>query len=207
MLRANQDTGNLRILLPMSTSINEVDEAIGLINRARNEVSQQLGKSIDLPPIGVMLEVPSLLFLLPELKQRVDFISIGTNDFTQYLLAVDRNNTHVAALYDNLHPAVVRFLSMVHMECQRIGLPISVCGEMAGQPLSAMVLIALGYRSLSMSGRSVPRMKYLIRQLDPQLMAELVPDLLGAETSENVRHKISEFMERNGLGGFVRGGI
>ena len=145
--------------------------------------------------------------MLPELKQRVDFISIGTNDFTQYLLAVDRNNTHVAALYDNLHPAVVRFLSMVHMECQRIGLPISVCGEMAGQPLSAMVLIALGYRSLSMSGRSVPRMKYLIRQLDPQLMAELVPDLLGAETSENVRHKISEFMERNGLGGFVRGGI
>ncbi|ATG16273.1 phosphoenolpyruvate-protein phosphotransferase PtsP [Providencia alcalifaciens] len=207
MLRANQYTGNLRILLPMITSINEVDEAIGLINRARNEVSQQLGKPINLPPIGVMLEVPSLLFLLPELKQRVDFISIGTNDFTQYLLAVDRNNTHVAALYDNLHPAVVRFLSLVHTECQRIGLPISVCGEMAGQPLSAMVLMALGYRSLSMSGRSVPRMKYLIRQLDPLLMSELVPELLSAETSENVRHKISEFMEKNGLGGFVRGGI
>ncbi len=178
MLRANALSGNLRILLPMVTSINEIDEAIVLIKRAKEEVSLLLGTPINMPQIGVMLEVPSLLFLLPEIKKRVDFISIGTNDFTQYLLAVDRNNTHVAALYDNLHPAVVRFLAKVSEECQRIQLPVSVCGEMAGQPLSAMILIALGYRSLSMSGRSVPRMKYLIRQLDPALMSELVPKLL-----------------------------
>lgn len=207
MLRADHAVGNLRILLPMITSIDEVDEAIILINRARDEVSNLLHQPIKMPQVGVMLEVPSLLFLLPELKKRVDFISIGTNDFTQYLLAVDRNNTHVATLYDNLHPAVVRFLAMVYEECRRLNMPISVCGEMAGQPLSAMVLIALGYRSLSMSGRSVPRMKYLIRQLDPELMSELALALLRAETSDSVRLKTSEFMEKNGLGGFVRGGI
>lgn len=207
MLRADHAVGNLRILLPMITSIDEVDEAIILINRARDEVSNLLKQPVKMPQIGVMLEVPSLLFLLPELKKRVDFISIGTNDFTQYLLAVDRNNTHVATLYDNLHPAVVRFLAMVYEECRRLNMPISVCGEMAGQPLSAMVLIALGYRSLSMSGRSVPRMKYLIRQLDPELMSELALALLRAETSDSVRLKTSEFMEKNGLGGFVRGGI
>nr|ELR5214339.1 phosphoenolpyruvate--protein phosphotransferase [Providencia rettgeri] len=207
MLRANALSGNLRILLPMVTSINEIDEAIVLIKRAKEEVSLLLGTPISMPQIGVMLEVPSLLFLLPEIKKRVDFISIGTNDFTQYLLAVDRNNTHVAALYDNLHPAVVRFLAKVSEECQRIQLPVSVCGEMAGQPLSAMILIALGYRSLSMSGRSVPRMKYLIRQLDPALMSELVPKLLAAETCDSIRQEASEFMEKHRLGGFVRGGI
>ncbi|WP_353167876.1 phosphoenolpyruvate--protein phosphotransferase [Providencia sp.] len=207
MLRANALSGNLRILLPMVTSINEIDEAISLIKRAKEEVSQLLGQPVKMPQIGVMLEVPSLLFLLPEIKKRVDFISIGTNDFTQYLLAVDRNNTHVAALYDNLHPAVIRFLAKVSEECQRLALPVSVCGEMAGQPLSAMILIALGYRSLSMSGRSVPRMKYLIRQLDPELMTDLVDKLLMAETCENVRKEASHFMEIHRLGGFVRGGI
>ncbi|MBP6123210.1 MULTISPECIES: phosphoenolpyruvate--protein phosphotransferase [Providencia] len=207
MFRADQPLGNLRILLPMITSIDEVDDAIKLINRAKDEVSQLLKQPIRMPEIGVMLEVPSLLFLLPELKKRIDFISIGTNDFTQYLLAVDRNNTHVATLYDNLHPSVIRFLARVNEECRHLDLPISVCGEMAGQPVSAMVLIALGYRSLSMSGRSVPRMKYLIRQLDPNLTADLVPELLAAETSNGVRRVVGEFMEKNGLGGFVRGGI
>ncbi len=207
MFRADQPLGNLRILLPMITSIDEVDDAIKLINRAKDEVSQLLKQPIRMPEIGVMLEVPSLLFLLPELKKRINFISIGTNDFTQYLLAVDRNNTHVATLYDNLHPSVIRFLARVNEECRRLDLPISVCGEMAGQPVSAMVLIALGYRSLSMSGRSVPRMKYLIRQLDPNLTADLVSELLAAETSNGVRRVVGEFMEKNGLGGFVRGGI
>ncbi|EKT60121.1 phosphoenolpyruvate--protein phosphotransferase [Providencia sneebia] len=207
MLLANLKTQNLRILLPMITSLNEVDEAIILIKRARDELSQSIDHIVPMPQIGVMFEVPSLLFLLPELKKRVDFISIGTNDLTQYLLAVDRNNTHVASIYDSLHPAMIRFLAQVSEECQRIGLPVSVCGEMAGQPLGVAALIALGYRSLSMNGRSVPRVKYLIRGLQPDLVSALLPDLLTAETSSMIREKISLFMEKNGLGGFVRGGI
>ncbi|EKT58201.1 phosphoenolpyruvate--protein phosphotransferase [Providencia burhodogranariea] len=207
MLHANISTQNLRILLPMITSINEVDEAITLIKRAREELSAILDQTVPMPQIGVMFEVPSLLFLLPELKKRVDYISIGTNDLTQYLLAVDRNNTHVAAIYDNLHPSMIRFLAKVYEECCRIGMPVSVCGEMAGQPLGVMALIALGYRSLSMSGRSVPRVKYLIRGLQPELVKTLVPQLLEAETSDAIRQALSLFMEKNGLGGFVRGGI
>lgn len=207
MLHANISTQNLRILLPMITSINEVDEALVLIKRARDEVSLAVGQVIVMPQIGVMLEVPSLLFLLPELKKRIDYISIGTNDLTQYLLAVDRNNTHVAAIYDNLHPSVIRFLAKVNEECRRIDLPVSVCGEMAGHPLGVMALIALGYRSLSMSGRSVPRVKYLIRGLQPEQVEQLIPELLGAETSDAIKQSISLFMEQNGLGGFVRGGI
>lgn len=207
MLHANLSTQNLRILLPMITSINEVDEAITLIKRAREELSVILEQAVPMPQIGVMFEVPSLLFLLPELKKRVDYISIGTNDLTQYLLAVDRNNTHVAAIYDNLHPSMIRFLAKVHEECSRIGMPVSVCGEMAGQPLGVMALIALGYRSLSMSGRSVPRVKYLIRGLQPKLIEKLLPELLEAETSDAIRQILSLFMETNGLGGFVRGGI
>ncbi|MEQ4621135.1 phosphoenolpyruvate--protein phosphotransferase [Providencia vermicola] len=207
MLHANVLTKNLRILLPMITSINEVDEAIALINRAKEEVSLAIGQTVQTPKIGVMFEVPSLLFLLPELKERVDFISIGTNDLTQYLLAVDRNNTHVAAIYDSLHPAMLRFLAKVYEECHRLDLPVSVCGEMAGQPLGVIALIALGYRSLSMSGRSVPRVKYLIRGLQSDMVEKLVPDILKAETSENIRLIISQFMEKNGLGGFARGGI
>ncbi len=207
MLHANVATQNLRILLPMITSINEVDEAITLIKRAKEEVSLATGQTVPMPEIGVMLEVPSLLFLLPELKKRIDFISIGTNDLTQYLLAVDRNNTHVATIYDNLHPSMIRFLAKVHEECQRVGISVSVCGEMAGQPLGVMALIALGYRSLSMSGRSVPRVKYLIRGLQPEKVEQLVPELLTAETSDSIRQIISLFMEKNGLGGFARGGI
>src|SRR5690606_8389862 len=111
MLRANAATGNLSILLPMISSIDEIDEARRLIDRAGREVEEMLGYPIPVPPIGVMIEVPSMVFMLPNLARRVDFISVGTNDLAQYLLAVDRNNTRVANLYDNLHPAMLRVLS------------------------------------------------------------------------------------------------
>lgn len=207
MLRANAQSNNLKILLPMVTSIDEVDEALKLIQRAKQEVELFLEQSISLPPIGVMLEVPSLVFLIPQLRQRIDFISIGTNDLTQYLLAVDRNNTHVAAIYDHLHPAVIRFLKLAIDECQKMQLPVSICGEMAGQPLGAMVLLALGYRNLSMSGRSVPRIKYLIRHLSAEVMAPLLSSILVAETSHQVKQLTTDYMELRGIGGLVRGGI
>lgn len=135
MLRANAASGNLNILLPMVTSLSEVDEAKRLIERAGREVEEMIGYALPKPRIGVMLEVPSLIFLLPFLAERVDFISVGTNDLTQYLLAVDRNNTRVASLYDSLHPAMLRVLQQVVQECDRLNLPISVCGEMAGDPM------------------------------------------------------------------------
>ncbi|MBI6548862.1 phosphoenolpyruvate--protein phosphotransferase [Xenorhabdus lircayensis] len=207
MLKANALTGNLKILLPMVTSIEEIDEARKLIERAKAEVEQAIAGKITMPHIGIMLEVPSTIFLLPQLKKRIDFVSVGTNDLTQYLLAVDRNNTHVASLYDNLHPAVIRALKLAFDECQRLYLPISVCGEMAGLPMGTLILLGLGYRSLSMSGRSVPRTKYLLRHLDANGLERLIKVVLKAETSQQVKALSAEFMESHGLGGLIRGGI
>ncbi|MBD2781033.1 phosphoenolpyruvate--protein phosphotransferase [Xenorhabdus szentirmaii] len=207
MLKAHAHTGNLKILLPMVTSIEEIDETLKLITRAKTEVEQVIGDTVSMPEIGIMLEVPSTLFLLPQLKKRIDFVSIGTNDLTQYLLAVDRNNTHVASLYDNLHPAVIRALKMIFDECQRLEFSVSVCGEMAGLPLGALVLLGLGYRSLSMSGRSVARIKYLLRHLDASELEHLIGVILKAETSQQIKALSSEFMEMRGLGGLIRGGV
>lgn len=159
MLRANAATGNLNILLPMVTSLDEVDEARRLIERAGREVEEMIGYEIPKPRIGIMLEVPSMVFMLPHLAKRVDFISVGTNDLTQYILAVDRNNTRVANIYDSLHPAMLRALAMIAREAEIHGIDLRLCGEMAGDPMCVAILIGLGYRHLSMNGRSVARAK------------------------------------------------
>lgn len=207
MLKANLEFKNLKILLPMVTSIDEIEEAKALLLRACAEVSREMKCECILPPVGIMLEVPSLVFMLPQLAHRVDFISIGTNDLTQYLLAVDRNNTHVALLYDNLHPALLRSLNIIALECQRYQLPVSVCGEMAGTPMGALLLIGLGFRQLSMSGRSLPRVKYLLRHLDPAIIQPFMQQVLKAETAIEIKKLSADFMERQGLGGLIRGGI
>lgn len=143
MLRANAATGNLSILLPMVTSIDEVDEARRLIERAGREVEEMIGYAIPKPRIGIMLEVPSMVFMLPHLINRIDFISVGTNDLTQYILAVDRNNTRVASIYDSLHPGMLRVLAMIAQEAERSGIDLRLCGEMAGDPMCVAILIGL----------------------------------------------------------------
>ncbi|MEC5318438.1 phosphoenolpyruvate--protein phosphotransferase [Brenneria populi subsp. brevivirga] len=206
MLRANAHTGNLNILLPMVSSLDEIDEARGLLDRAVGEVEELMGFPQPKPRLGIMIEVPSMVFLLPHLAARVDFVSVGSNDLTQYLLAVDRNNTHVAALYDSLHPSMLQVLHTIAAECQRHAIPFSVCGEMAGESLGALMLIGLGYRSLSMNGRSVARIKYLLRQLDLTEVQTLVRQLLKAQSAREVRQWASLFIEERGLGGLIRGG-
>ncbi|MBS0056407.1 phosphoenolpyruvate--protein phosphotransferase [Yersinia sp. Marseille-Q3913] len=206
MLRANAGTGNLGILLPMITSLEEVDEAKRLIDRAGREVQEVLGYELPQPKLGVMIEVPAMIFMLPYLKSRVDFISVGTNDLTQYLLAVDRNNTRVASLYDSLHPAVLQVLSHILTQATQSGLQVSLCGEMAGDPMGALLLVGLGYRNLSMNGRSVARIKYLLRNIDLADTQALAERVLTAQMTTDVRHLTAAFMERRGLGGLIRGG-
>lgn len=129
MLRANAGTGNLGILLPMISSLEEIDEAKRLIDRAGHAVEEMLGYEIPKPKIGIMLEVPSMIFLIPYLATRVNFISVGTNDLTQYLLAVDRNNARVALLYDSLHPAMLQVLKRIIEQGTAAGLRVNLCGE------------------------------------------------------------------------------
>lgn len=206
MLRANAGTGNLGILLPMITSLEEVDEAKRLIDRAGREVQEVLGYELPQPKLGVMVEVPAMIFMLPYLKSRVDFISVGTNDLTQYLLAVGRNNTRVASLYDSLHPAMLQVLSHILTQATQSGLQVSLCGEMAGDPMGALLLVGLGYRNLSMNGRSVARIKYLLRNIDLVDAQALAERVLNAQMTTDVRHLTAAFMERRGLGGLIRGG-
>ncbi len=207
MLRANAATGNLNILLPMVTSLDEVDEARRLIERARREVEEMIGYEIPKPRIGIMLEVPSMVFMLPHLAKRVDFISVGTNDLTQYILAVDRNNTRVANIYDSLHPAMLRALAMIAREAEIHGIDLRLCGEMAGDPMCVAILIGLGYRHLSMNGRSVARAKYLLRRIDYAEAENLAQRSLEAQLATEVRHQVAAFMERRGMGGLIRGGL
>ena len=207
MLRANAATGNLSILLPMITNLEEVDEARRLIDRAGREVEEMIGYAIPKPRIGIMLEVPSMIFMLPNLVNRVDFISVGTNDLTQYVLAVDRNNTRVASMYDSLHPGMIRVLSMIVQEAERYGIDLRLCGEMAGDPMCVTILVGLGFRHLSMNGRSVARVKYLLRNIDLEDAETLARRSLDAQMATEVRHQVAAFMERRGLGGLIRGGL
>jgi len=206
MMRANAGTGNLGILLPMITSLEEIDEAKKMIERAGREVEAGLGYAIPKPRIGVMIEVPTLIFMLPHLASRVDFISVGSNDLTQYLLAVDRNNTRVAALYDSLHPAMLLVLKQIISQGEACGLHVSLCGEMAGDPMGALLLIGLGYRNLSMNSRLVARIKYLLRQVDLADATALAEQALKLQMTSEVRQLTAAFLEQRGLGRLVRGG-
>jgi len=190
----------------MITSIDEIDEARRLIERAGREVEEMIGYAIPKPRIGVMLEVPSMVFMLGHLAKRVDFISVGTNDLTQYILAVDRNNTRVANIYDSLHPGVLRALAMIAQETEKHGIDLCLCGEMAGDPMCVAILIGLGYRHLSMNGRSVARIKYLLRHIEHEDAQTLASRALDAQLATEVRHQVAAFMERRGMGGLIRGG-
>lgn len=206
MLRANAATSNLSILLPMITSIEELDEARKLIERAEREVEASLGYALPELRLGVMVEVPSMLFMFKHLATRVDFISVGTNDLTQYLLAVDRNNTRVANLYDSLHPAVLQALDMIAKETRHYGIDLALCGEMAGDPHCVALLVGLGYRHLSMNGRSVARVKYLLRNIEKEEAEALAKACILARTAAEVRQQVTEFMEKREMGGLIRGG-
>lgn len=205
MLRANIGLENLHILLPMITGIGELESAKSLIERACQELWEE-GLRFKRPPIGVMIEVPSAVYQIEALAQRVDFVSVGTNDLTQYLLAVDRNNEQVAKLYDSLHPAVIRALEQIVVGAHRFERPVSICGELAGDPLGVILLIGLGMDSLSMSIGSLPRIKWVVRSFSLEEMRGLSRTALTLEEPQGIRNLLAQALEEKGLGGLLRAG-
>ncbi|RUO37454.1 hypothetical protein CWE13_05715 [Aliidiomarina shirensis] len=211
MLRANIGLDNLQILLPMITTLDEVDESIRLINQAYFEVRNELlhsqpGAVVNRPKIGVMIEVPALLYQLEAVAKKVDFFSVGTNDLTQYLLAVDRNNSRVAGLYDSFHPALLHALQFIVDRCRELNKPVSICGEMAGDPGGALILVAMGYRSLSMSTHNLDKTRWILRHLDSEIMQTLLGKVMQCTHPDQVRRIVRLKLEALGLGGFVRAG-
>ncbi len=202
MLRANFEINNLRILFPMITTVEELDEVLRLLARAIRELREE-GCPVTRPPIGVMIEVPSAAWQTEQLARRVDFLSVGTNDLTQYTLAVDRDNAQVAGLYDNLHPAVLKTVAYIIENGRRVGRPINLCGEMAADPGSAVLLLGMGVDSLSASATSVPRVKWAIRSFTYAEARELAQQALELDTAREVRQLLNAALRRVGLGKIV----
>ncbi len=205
MIRASIDLDNLKILLPMISDIGELNEALGLIHQVYGELLEE-GEKVVMPEIGVMIEVPSAVYQAGNLARRVDFLSIGTNDLTQYLLAVDRNNPRVASLYDALHPAVIRAILQVVESARVHNKPVSVCGEMAGDPVAALLLLAMDIDSLSMSVSSLPRVKWVIRNTTRERARQILSEVLLLEEASSIRKYLNQTFEDAGMGGLVRAG-
>jgi phosphotransferase system enzyme I (PtsP) len=205
MLRASVGLENLTILLPMISTVTELDLSMTFISQAIGELLDD-GLEVQRPPVGIMIEVPSAVYQIPAMAERVDYFSIGTNDLTQYLLAVDRNNSRVANLYQTLHPAVLLAIRQVIDEAHRLGKPVSVCGEMAGDPAAALALLGLGVDSLSMNASNLPRVKWVIRSFTASEARQLVDRACAMEDPVAIRKLYNSVLEQGGLGGLVRAG-
>jgi phosphotransferase system enzyme I (PtsP) len=205
MMRASEELNNLRIMLPMITTLGEIQEAIYLIDQAFQELLEE-GCAIEKPKIGVMIEVPAAACLTREMAKLVDFISVGSNDLTQYLLAVDRNNARVAGLYDSLHPAMLRVLLKIVEGGHAAGVEVSICGEMASDPLAVILLIAMGFDCLSMNSSGLPRIKWIIRSIAIANARKILAEVLEFEHPAEIRLHLQKALEAEGLGSLVRSG-
>lgn len=207
MMHANAGLDNLHILLPMISGLQELDDALILIHRAKDEMQDELGIPLKFPQVGAMIEVPSSIYQIDEICQLVDFVSIGTNDLTQYLIAVDRNNESVAELFSSLHPSVLRAMEQIIQGANRQNTPVSVCGELAGDPMGIMALMGMGIESLSMSAGSLLRAKKVIRSFSHSDLENYFIEARNMTDAQDVRDFYIEHLDAMGLGGLIRAGM
>lgn len=203
MLRASIGLENLQIMLPMISNINEVNAAMRLIKRAYRELVQER-LDIKFPPIGVMIELPAAVYQTRALSKLVDFISVGSNDLTQYLLAVDRNNPRVANLYSAFHPAVLKALYHVVSEAQREEKPVSICGEMAGDPGAAVLLMAMGFDILSMNAAALLKVKSVIRSVSLEAAQDLLDQVMQMDDAQMIRSAVDLTLYNAGVDRLLR---
>ncbi|PAU79736.1 phosphoenolpyruvate--protein phosphotransferase [Halovibrio salipaludis] len=203
MIKASEGLDNLRIMLPMISNVSEIEEAQHLIYRAWHEVRDE-GYQLAMPQVGVMIEIPAAVYQVREIAARVDFVSVGSNDLTQYLLAVDRNNPRVASLYHSYHPAVLQALCQVAQDCHDVGKPVSICGELAGDPGGAILLLAMGYDALSMNASNLPRIKSVIRGIDMDMARGLLAEVLTLDSPHVIRSCVELALRKAGIGRFIR---
>jgi phosphotransferase system enzyme I (PtsP) len=202
MLKASEGLNNLRIMLPMISNIEELDEALGFIQRAHTEILDE-GLNVEWPPVGVMVEVPAAVYQARLLASRVDFLSVGSNDLTQYLLAVDRNNARVAGIYHAFHPAVLQALQIVAESARLEGKQVSICGELAGDPGAAVLLLAMGYDVLSMNATNLPKVKMAIRNISLIQAREILDKVMVLEDAGAVHRQLEVSLKETGLSNYI----
>ncbi|MFQ5749521.1 MAG: putative PEP-binding protein, partial [Planctomycetota bacterium] len=184
--------GDVRILLPMVTTLEELRQARALVE----EVQAQAKGNPQRVPLGIMIEVPAAAMALRDLVLEADFLSVGTNDLVQYLFAVDRDNAWVSSLYQTYHPAHLRVLRYIARICNLAGKPVAVCGEMAGEAAGALFLVGAGFRCLSMAPPFVPEIKGLLRQAPLSELERLASRAALCATGEEARGLLDAAVER-----------
>ncbi len=193
----------LRIMLPMVSSIAEVDEAQRLISQCYREIVEE-GVEVEMPDVGVMIEVPAAVYQARDIVKRVDFLSVGSNDLIQYMLAVDRNNSRVAELYQDFHPAVLQALKQVVDAAHSERKPVGICGEMAGNPSAAILLTAMGYDVLSMNSTNLLMVKWVIRSFEMTRAKKMLNKVLKMDNAFLIKSYVEDEMRKAGLGQLIR---
>jgi len=203
MMRASVGLDNLQIMLPMISNVHEVTGSILIIKRAYRELREE-GLDVKMPPVGVMIELPAAVYQTRALCRLVDFISVGSNDLTQYLLAVDRNNPRVASLYSSFHPAVLQALYNIVTEAHLENKTVSICGEMAGDPGAAVLLMAMGFDVLSMNATTLLRVKAVIRTITLESAKELLEQVMALDDSQSIRSCVDMALYNAGVDRLLR---
>lgn len=203
MLRASIGFENLQIMLPMVSNVGEVNSAMQLLKKAHNELILE-GLEVKFPPIGVMIELPAAVYQTRALAKLVDFISVGSNDLTQYLLGVDRNNPRVADLYSAFHPAVLNALQHVVFEAQKEKKSVSICGEMAGDPGAAVLLMAMGFNILSMNAATLLKVKSVIRSVSLGSAHDLLEQVMQMDDAQMIRSAVDMTLYDSGVDRLLR---
>jgi phosphoenolpyruvate-protein phosphotransferase (PTS system enzyme I) len=184
--------GPLRVMFPFASGPSDLQLILEVVEHARHELAREGVDHADHIPIGLNIEVPSAAATVDLLAPQVDFLSVGTNDLIQYLLAVDRADPAVSAFYEPLHPAILRTILGILRAARECDIPVSVCGEMAGHPVQAAVLVGLGVRELSMSASAIPRVKALIRRMDVARTGAVALECLKLPTAVEIERLVRQ---------------
>ncbi|MFC2131790.1 phosphoenolpyruvate--protein phosphotransferase [Bacteroidota bacterium] len=182
---------NIRLMLPMITCFSEVEESLRIIEECKNELQQEKVPFDNTLPVGVMIETPAAAILAEKISTYVSFFSIGTNDLTQYTLAVDRTNEFVSSIYDSFHPSVLSLIKMTADAATKHKIPVSICGELAGHAAATALLIGMGITELSVSPPILLELKKRIREIKFTDAKKLAKDVLKIADCENIRKKLS----------------
>jgi phosphotransferase system enzyme I (PtsI) len=192
ILRASA-AGNIKLMYPMISGMGELQRANQILEEVKADLRAENVAFNEAIEVGAMVEIPSAAAIIDILAQEADFFSIGTNDLIQYLMAVDRLNDRVAHLYEPAHPAVLRTLKMIIDEANRLGKPVSVCGEIAGDPIYASLLLGMGATSLSLTSSMLPEVKYFVRNMTIESARALVAEVLQINDPVAVVRRLEDF--------------